>query len=271
MENEKKVTTNDERVEKLSVDSKISQEIKENKNLYQPISDEFLPGNFNPFERFSRGANRGFQNKQNKEFEERVINIKRVIKVTKGGRRFKFSALVVVGDKKGNVGFGLAKHIEVPEAIKKATKFARKNLYHIKIVGDQDTISHEYIGHHGAARVLLKPTTEGKGIIASDVIRAVVELAGIRNIYSKNLGTNNPQSVILATLDALKNQRTKKEIMMIRSYTSRFYDKNQKSKRYNNFNQSKRVNKNDNSNKKEVLDKDNKKETKVSKEIKGGK
>ncbi|BDV03633.1 MAG: hypothetical protein HPPSJP_3540 [Candidatus Hepatoplasma scabrum] len=179
------------------------------KTSQQKIADDFLPENFNPFLR--PGANKNFNNKKD-NFEERIINIKRVIKVTKGGRRFKFSALVVVGDHEGNVGFAIAKHIEVPEAIKKASRLARKNLLKIKIVGKEDTISHEIIGHHGAARVLLKPTGEGKGIIASDVVRSVVELAGIRNIYSKNLGTNNPQNVILATLDGLKNLRTKEEI-----------------------------------------------------------
>lgn len=174
------------------------------------VADDFLPENFNPFLR--PGINKNLNNRKKDNFEERIINIKRVIKVTKGGRRFKFSALVVVGDREGNVGFAIAKHIEVPEAIKKASRLARKNLTKIKIVGKEDTISHEIIGHHGAARVLLKPTGEGRGIVASNVVRSVVELAGIRNIYSKNLGTNNPQNVILATLDGLKRLRTKEEI-----------------------------------------------------------
>lgn len=149
-------------------------------------------------------------------FEEKVIEIKRVIKVTKGGRKFKFSALVVVGDKNGFVGFASAKSIEVPEAIKKAARLARKNLYQVKIVGEQKTISHDYIGHNGAARVLLKPAGEGRGIVASDVVRSVVELAGIENIYSKNLGTNNPQSVVLATIDALISIKTKEQYEKLR-------------------------------------------------------
>ncbi len=179
------------------------------------IAEEFLPGKFDPF---ARPVNPRFANKpqREQEFEERIINIKRVIKVTKGGRRFKFSALVVVGDRKGRVGFAVSKHIEVPEAIKKASRLARKNLHNVKIVGEQDTIPHEAIGHHGAARVMLKPAAEGKGIIASDVVRAVVELAGIRNIYSKNLGTNNPQNVIIATIDALEQMRTQEEIFELR-------------------------------------------------------
>ncbi len=155
-------------------------------------------------------------NRPTDEFEEKVIQIKRVIKVTKGGRKFKFSALVVVGDKKGRVGFASAKSIEVPEAIKKAARLARKNLYQVKIVGEQKTISHDYIGHNGSARVLLKPASEGKGIVASDVVRSVVELAGIENIYSKNLGTNNPQSVVLATIDALTSIKTKEQYEKLR-------------------------------------------------------
>ncbi len=176
------------------------------------IAKEFLPENFNPF---ARPVNPRFTPRP-QEFEERVLQVKRVIKVTKGGRRFKFSALVVIGDRNGRVGYGIGKHIEVPEAIKKGTKQAKKNIYRVKIVGDQNTIPHPAIGHHGAARVMLKPAQEGKGIISSDVIRAVVELAGYRNIYSKNLGTNNPHNVVIATIDALDQMRTKEEIMALR-------------------------------------------------------
>lgn len=175
------------------------------------IAEEFLPGNFDPF---ARPVNPRFANRPQREsdFEERVLQIKRVIKVTKGGRRFKFSALVVVGDKKGRVGYGIGKHIEVPEAIKKAVRQARKNLTNVKITGSQGTVPHNVIGHKGAARVMLKPAAEGKGIISSDVVRAVVELAGYRNIYSKNLGTNNPLNVVIATIEGLKQMRTGEEI-----------------------------------------------------------
>ncbi|NOQ50186.1 MAG: 30S ribosomal protein S5 [Mycoplasmataceae bacterium] len=182
-------------------------------NANGDIAKEFLPENYNPF---ARPVNPRFANRRPSEFEERVLQIKRVIKVTKGGRRFKFSALVVIGDKKGRVGYAIGKHIEVPEAIKKAAKQARKNMYEVKIVGEQKTIPHEAIGHHGAARVMLKPAQEGKGIISSDVIRAVVELAGYHNIYSKNLGTNNPHNVVIATIDALKQIRTGEEIKELR-------------------------------------------------------
>lgn len=172
------------------------------------IAIEFLPGNFDPF---ARPVNPRFANRREQEFEERVLQIKRVIKVTKGGRRFKFSALVVVGDKKGRVGYAIGKHIEVPEAIKKASRQAKKNLYNVKIAGSSETVPHEVIGHKGAARVMLKPAVEGKGIIASDVVRAVVELAGYRNIYSKNLGTNNPLNVVIATVEGLTSMKSAEE------------------------------------------------------------
>ncbi len=196
---------------------------------YQPIADEFLPGNFDPF---ARPVNPRFANRpqREQEFEERVLQIKRVIKVTKGGRRFKFSALVVVGDKKGRVGYGIGKHIEVPEAIKKAVRAARKNLTMVKVSGAADTVPHEVIGHKGAARVMLKPAAEGKGVIASDVVRAVVELAGIRNIYSKNLGTNNPLNVVIATVEGLTQMRTGEEFKNLKSDIVRRAPKNNERK-----------------------------------------
>lgn len=180
------------------------------------IDESLLPGNFDPF---ARPVNPRFANRpqREQEFEERVLQIKRVIKVTKGGRRFKFSALVVVGDKKGRVGYAIGKHIEVPEAIKKAVRQAKKNLFNVKVTGDADTVPHEVIGHKGAARVMLKPAAEGKGVIASDNIRAVVELAGYRNIYSKNLGTNNPLNVVQAAVDGLVQMRTAEEISRLKS------------------------------------------------------
>lgn len=181
-----------------------------------PIAQEFHPGNFNPFE---RPVNPRFANRPQREneFEERVLKIKRVIKVTKGGRRFKFSALVVIGDKKGRVGYGVGKHIEVPEAIKKAIKQAKKNIHYVKVVGDADTIPHEVLGHKGASKIMLKPAVEGKGVIASDTVRAVVELAGYRNIYSKSLGSNNPNNVVHATVQGLMQLKTEEEIKELRS------------------------------------------------------
>jgi small subunit ribosomal protein S5 len=178
------------------------------------VPTEFLPENFNPFE---IQRNPKFQRRQTESaFEERLINVKRVIKTTKGGRRFKFSALMIIGDKKGKVGYATAKSIEVPEAIKKASRLAKKNIYIVPVVGSNATVPHVIIGKHGASRVLLKPAPEGKGIIASDNVRAVVELAGYRNIYSKNLGSNNPQNVVHATVNGLINLKTKEQFEKLR-------------------------------------------------------
>ena len=186
-------------------------------HVADPVPFEKHPENYNPFE-IVRRPNPRFEGRPQIEnpFEERLLDVKRVIKTTKGGRRFKFSALVVVGDKKGRVGFAIGKSIEVPEAIKKATRLAKKNLYKVNVVGKADTVPHDIIGHHGAAKVLLMPAQEGKGIIASDKVRAVVELAGIRNIYSKNQGSNNPLNVVQATIDGLVNMNTKEHIMNLR-------------------------------------------------------
>lgn len=193
-----------------------AEEAKTTPHTSAAIDESLLPGNFDPF---ARPLNPRFANRpqREQEFEERVLQIKRVIKVTKGGRRFKFSALVVVGDKKGRVGYAIGKHIEVPEAIKKAVRQAKKNLVKVKVTGEADTVPHEVIGHKGAARVMLKPAAEGKGVIASDNIRAVVELAGYRNIYSKNLGTNNPLNVVIAAIDGLSQMRTDEEIAKLKS------------------------------------------------------
>ena len=215
-ENKTEETKVDETVVEAPIETKNDSSPTKSKNTPDTssvIAEEFLPDNFNPF---ARPVNPRFANRPANEFEERVLQIKRVIKVTKGGRRFKFSALVVVGDRKGRVGYAIGKHIEVPEAIKKAIKQAKRNLYNVKIVGEAATIPHEIIGHQGAARVMLKPAVEGKGIIASDIVRAVVELAGYRNIYSKNLGTNNPTNIIFATVDALQQMRTGDEILALR-------------------------------------------------------
>lgn len=151
------------------------------------------------------------------EFEDKVIHINRCAKVVKGGRRFSFSAIVVVGDKKGQVGVGLGKAGEVPEAIKKAGKQAKKNLVRVPLEGS--TIPHEILGHFGASQVLMKPAPEGTGIIASSSVRAILEVAGIKNILTKSLRRDNPHNVVRATFEALKNLRNFSDIARARNKT----------------------------------------------------
>lgn len=164
----------------------------------------------------SRSQNRGHMGEES-EFEDKVIHINRCAKVVKGGRRFSFAAIVVVGDKKGQVGVGLGKAGEVPEAIKKASKQAKKNL--IKVPLEGVTIPHEVLGHFGASRVLLKPAPEGFGLIASSSVRAILEVAGLKNVLTKSLRRDNPHNVVRATFHALKSLRTFQQIAQARGKT----------------------------------------------------
>ena len=144
------------------------------------------------------------------ELKEKVVSISRVAKVVKGGRTFRFSAVVVVGDGAGHVGVGNGKAAEVPDAIKKAIEEAKKNLITVPIVGT--SIPHEFVGQFGSAKVMLKPAVEGTGIIAGGSVRPVIELAGYRDIRTKVIGTNNPRNVVYATLEGLKNMQTLEQV-----------------------------------------------------------
>ena len=144
------------------------------------------------------------------EYKETVVAINRVAKVVKGGRTFRFSAVVVVGDENGHVGVGNGKAAEVPDAIKKAIEDAKKNMVEVPIVGT--TIPHEFVGRFGSANVMLKPAPEGSGVIAGGSVRPVLELAWYSDIKTKVIGTNNPRNVVYATIEALKNMSTVQDV-----------------------------------------------------------
>jgi len=157
------------------------------------------------------------QSENTSELKEKVVAINRVAKVVKGGRNFRFSAVVVVGDENGHVGVGNGKAAEVPDAIKKAIEEAKKNLIEVPVVGT--TIPHEYVGKFGSASVVLKPAQEGSGVIAGGSVRPVLELAGYKDIRTKVIGTNNPRNVVYATLEGLKSMKTAEQIAHKRGKT----------------------------------------------------
>lgn len=152
--------------------------------------------------------------REQSEFEERVVSINRVTKVVKGGRRLRFAALVVVGDRNGRVGFGTGKAQEVPEAIRKAIEAAKKNLITVPMVGT--TLTHEALGVFGGGKILLKPAVEGAGVAAGGAVRAVLELAGVADVTSKSLGSNTPINVVRATVDGLNQLKRAEEVAALR-------------------------------------------------------
>jgi small subunit ribosomal protein S5 len=149
------------------------------------------------------------------DIKDRVVSINRVTKVVKGGRTFRFAALVVVGDEAGHVGVGLGKANEIPEAIRKGKEDAKKNMIFLE-KNEDDSLYHEIIGHFGAAKVLMRPAPEGTGVIAGGAVRAVLELAGVRNVVTKSIGSNNKHNVVKATLTGLKSMKTPSVVARLR-------------------------------------------------------
>lgn len=197
------------------VNSNEKQHVKEDnkileKNENSKFSNTTNKQPFNPKTKFVKQSTTGY--------EEKVVGVKRISKTTKGGRSMRFSALVVIGDKKGIVGFGIGKSIEVPVAIKKALKSAKNNIVKVKMT-KKSTVFHEIISKYGAGKVLLKPAVTGTGIIAGGPIKVVLELAGFKDVYSKNLGKNTSLNMIRATVKGLLSQKTPKEIAHLRDKT----------------------------------------------------
>jgi small subunit ribosomal protein S5 len=192
--------------------------VTSNEEVKAPEQKERAPrarGDRKPNGKGPRKFNKNGPRREEKIYEERVVAINRVSKTVKGGRHMRFAVLMVVGDGKGNFGFGTGKAGEVPEAIKKALAAAKANMYHIDIVKG-GTVSHDVMGEYGASKVYLKPAKEGTGIIAGGPVRAVLELAGIKNIYSKVYGSRTPVNCIRATINGLNSMKSIAQVEALR-------------------------------------------------------
>lgn len=228
MEDIKQATT-EVKEEKETSEVKEGKPLEKSKNYIKANSSNVKPfekksGSFNNKKPFSKEGKPG-TNVSSKPvkiarqsitgFEEKIVGVKKISKTTKGGRSMRFSALAVIGDKKGNVGFGLGKSIEVPVAIRKALKSAKNNMYKVKM-NKNFTLYHEVIGKHGAGKVLIKPAPKGTGVIAGGPIKVVLELSGFKDVYSKNLGKNTSLNMVRATIKGLLMQKSPKEYAALR-------------------------------------------------------
>ena len=206
--------------------------MEENKTLETPVAENTAVENntaavekscerrFNRNNKDRNGRN-GKRNprfgREQKEFEERVVKINRVSKTLKGGRKMRFSALVIIGDRKGRVGFGLGKANEVPDAIRKALEDARKNVIRVPLVNGNRTIPHAVTGTFGAGEVVLRPASEGTGVVAGGAVRAILELAGLTDVLAKCIGSRTPINAVRATMDALGQLRTVNSVAKLRN------------------------------------------------------
>ena len=192
----------------------VETEVTENTEVAE-VSEEKAEKKGKNTKNAKKGAPRPAKKEKDNRFEERVVSINRISKTVKGGRKMRFSALVVVGDCKGYVGFGTGKANEVPDAIKKALEAAKKNLYKVPMVKG-GTFPHDIMGEYGAVKVFMKPAPVGTGIVAGGPVRAVLELAGIENVYSKVYGSRTPINVVRATINGIENMKTVSKVAALR-------------------------------------------------------